>query len=41
MLEVCALTKRYHGIFAVENVSFSLRQAKFSDTSNPTGRGRA
>ncbi len=42
MLEVCGLTKRYNGIPAVRDVSFTLKPGEDpSATSAPTARAKA
>jgi len=41
MLEVCALSKRYDGMLAVENVSFTLRPGEILGYVGPNGAGKS
>ena len=41
MLEVCGLTKRFNGIPAVQDVSFTLRQGEILGYVGPNGAGKA
>lgn len=41
MLEVCGLTKRFHGVSVVENVSFTLRPGEILGYVGPNGAGKS
>jgi ABC-2 type transport system ATP-binding protein len=41
MLQVCNLSKRYHGIVAVENISFSARAGEITGYLGPNGSGKS
>ena len=41
MLEICNLTKRFHGIAAVEDVSFTIRPGEILGYIGPNGAGKS
>ena len=41
MLEICGLTKRYGGITAVQNVSFTLSPGEILGYAGPNGAGKS